>query len=96
MSFDIGIAELKSIAKDGVKAMIHEVAGNGGQGSKRRGYFKSVKNVIQEYQQRLEDDFLPVLVKDFAQDIVIKFTAGQLSEENKSKINMFLDMVEKI
>ena len=95
MSFDIGIAELKSIAKDGVKAMIHEVAGNGGQGSKRRGYFKSVKNVIQEYQQRLEDDFLPVLVKDFAQDIVIKFTAGQLSEENKSKINMFLDMVEK-
>ena len=95
MPYDIGIAELKSIVKDGVKELIHQVGGSGGRGSRKRGCFQAVKAVIQQYQQTFEDEFLPVLVSDFAEDIVIKFTGGQLSEEDKSKIDMFIVMVEK-
>ena len=95
MPYDIGLAELKSIVKDGVKELIHQVGGSGGRGSRKRGCFQAVKAVIQQYQQTFEDEFLPVLVSDFAEDIVIKFTGGQLSEEDKSKIDMFIVMVEK-
>ena len=94
MLVDLGLGALKSIVKDGVKEMLSQVAGSG-QGCKKRGFFRVVKEGIKEYQKTMEEDFLPVLVQDFSGGIVVRFSGGKMSVEDKNKIRLFMDMVAK-
>ena len=94
MLVDLGLGALKSIVKDGVKEMLSQVAGSG-QGCKKRGFFRVVKEGIKEYQKTMEEDFLPVLVQDFSGGIAVMFSGGKMSEEDKNKIRLFMDMVAK-
>ena len=94
MLVGLGLGALRSIVKDGVKEMLSQVAGSG-QGCKRRGFFRVVKEGIKEYQKTMEEDFLPVLVQDFSGGIAVRFSGGKMSEEDKNKIRLFMDMVAK-
>ena len=54
-----------------------------------------MKIAVKEYQQRINEDFLPVLVNDFGRKLEVKFSGGKMKEEEITKLKMFLDMVEK-
>ena len=41
------------------------------RGAKKRPLFKGLKAVITGYQQKMQNEFLPVLVKDFGSSIDI-------------------------
>jgi hypothetical protein len=94
MLVDLGQEALEGIVKDGVKEMFVQLVG-GSQGKKQKTWFIAVKAAINEYQQRLKEDFLPVLLNDFSSKMVVKFSGGKMSEEDKSKIKMFMEMVKK-
>ena len=99
MLIKLNIADLETIVEDGVKEMMSQVVarneGAKSAGAKKRGWFKVVKEAIQDYQQRIQLDFLPVLVNDFSRTVVVKFTRGRMSEEDINKIKQFIEMVEK-
>ena len=38
---------------------------------------------------------MPVLVQDFSGGIAVMFSGGKMSEEDKNKIRLFMDMVAK-
>ena len=94
MLIKLNMADLETIVVDGVKEMM-ALAVTRSEGAKKRGWFKVVKEAIQFYQQRIQHDFLPVLVNDFRRTDVVKFTRGRMSEEDINKIKLFMQMVEK-
>ena len=94
MLVDLGIEALENIVKDGAKEMIGQVAGRS-QKIKQKHWFVAVKAAVKEYQQKIQDEFLPILVNDFSRKMVVKFSAGKMSEEDKNKIKLFMEMVEK-
>ena len=97
MLIKLNIADLETIVEDGVKEMMSQVVarneGAKSAGDKKR--FKVVKEAIQDYKQRIQLDFLPVLVNDFSRTVVVKFTRGRMSEEDINKIKQFIELVEK-
>ena len=94
MLVDLELKALENIVKDGVKEMMSQ-AGGRSRGAKKRPLFKSLKEVITGYQHKMQNEFLPVLVKDFGSSIEVKFSGGKLSEEDRNKIKEFLVMLEK-
>ena len=94
MMVDLGKEGLESIVEDGVKDIIKSSGGSSGT-VKKRNWFIEVKAVILEYQQKVKEDFLPVLVKDFSSKTVIKFNGGKMCEEDINKVRTFLEMLEK-
>ena len=56
------------------------------RGAKKRPLFKGVKAAITVYQQKMQNEFLPVLVKDFGSSIEVKFSRSKLSEEDKGRM----------
>ena len=94
MLFTLELKTLENILKDGVKEMLSQVAGKT-RDAKRRPWFKAVKAAVNEYQRKVREDFLPVLVSDFGGDIAISFTGGMICEEDIDKIKLFMEMVEK-
>ena len=90
---DLGKEILEEIVKDGVKEMLARVVGKS-RAKKQKAWFTGVKAAINEYQQRLKKDYLPTLLKDFSTEIV-KFSGGKMSEEDRSKIKVFMEMVKK-
>ena len=87
------IEALETIVKDGIKEIMSHVAGR--QQEKKRSWYIGVKAAIAEYQRKVKDEFLPVLVKDFGSSIIVKFSGGNISEENIEKIKQFMEMVTK-
>ena len=69
--------------------------GGSSQGAKKSGWFQVVKAAVQDYQQKIKEDFLPVIINDFSQHIVVQFSGGKMSEEDIEKLKMFMNMVEK-
>jgi hypothetical protein len=65
MMIDLGRDALETIVKDGVKEILGKIGGNS-RCAKKSGWFKAVKAAVQEYQQKMEKDFLPVLINDFS------------------------------
>ena len=94
MLVDLGQEVLENIVKDGVKEMFGQLAG-GSRGRKQKTWFIAVKAAINEYQQKLKEDFLPVLLNDFSRKLVVKFSGSKMSEEDKNKIKLFMEMVKK-
>ena len=56
-----------------------QIAGRG-QGTKQKRWFIAVKSAVKEYQQKIREEFLPVLVNDFSRKMVVKFSRGKMSE----------------
>ena len=94
MLVDLDIKILESIFRDGVQDMLKNVGGRNA-GANRKGWFKTVRESIKEYQHQIKEDFLPVLVKDFSEKNVVKFSKGQMDEEEINKIKMFMVMLKK-
>ena len=94
MLVDLEQEVLENIVKDGIKEIIGRVVG-GKRDKKQKAWFKGVKTVLDEYQQKLKKDFLPVLVNDFSKKIEVKFRGGNMSEEDKDRIREFMEMVRK-
>ena len=94
MLFKIELKILENILKDGVKQMLSHVSGNS-QHAKKRPWVKAVKVAINEYQTKVKEDFLPVLVNDFGKELAISFTGGKISDEDVEKLKLFIEMVEK-
>ena len=94
MLVDLGQEALENIVKDGVKEIIGQVMG-GKRGKAQKAWFKDMKGALIEYQQVVMDDFLTVLVTDFNQKMVIKFSGGKMSQEDKDKLKVFMEMVKK-
>ena len=94
MLIDIETKALESILKDGIKEMICHVAGRSFE-TKRRCWVVVVKAAIQVYQRKVQEEFFPVLVKDFTCEKVVKFTKGKMSEEDKGIMKEFIEMVGK-
>ena len=94
MLVDLGKEALDNIVKDGVREMMSGIVG-GTRGTKQRRWFIAVKEAIKEYQQKIQEDFLPVLINDFGKKMVVKFSGSKMSEEDKNKIKLFMEMVEK-
>ena len=95
MLVDLGIEILERIVKDGVKEMMSKIAGGSRGAKKQKNWFIAIKTAIKEYQQKIQEDFLPVLVNDFSRRMVVKFSGGKMSVEDKDKIKMFMEMVKK-
>ena len=55
----------------------------------------AVKRAVQAHQQRMEEEFFPVLVKEFGCNLVVKFREGKKSMKNIVKIKEFMMNVEK-
>ena len=94
MLIDLGKEALESILKDGVKEMFSQLVG-GSQGKKQKAWFIAMKSALNEYQRRVKEDFLPVLLNDFSREMFVKFSGGKLSEEDMIKVKMFMEMVKK-
>ena len=95
MTIDLGIEVLSSIVKDGIKEILRKFCGVGGERAKKRAWFKAAKEAVLDYQKNVLDDFLPVLVRDFRESMVVKFSNGKMSQEDISKLKEFMGMVEK-
>ena len=95
MLMDIGQESLEIIVKDGVKEMMGKIGDRNRRNAKRRSWVIAVKNAVKEYQQQIQQEFLPVLVNDFSRELVVKFSGGKLCEEDIQKIKKFMEMVEK-
>ena len=91
---DLGKEVLESIVMDGVKDIIQNFAGKSGT-VKKISWFIEVKAVVIEYQQKMKEGFLTVLLKDFSSKTVVKFSGGKMSEEDISKLRAFIEMLEK-
>ena len=65
MTIDIGKAALESIVKDGIVEIMKQFSCLGGVRAKNRAWFKAAKEGVQDYQKKILEDFLPVLVSDF-------------------------------
>ena len=89
MLIDLEKSALESIVKDGIKEMICHIAGRNKHNNKKA-WFIAIRTVIKEYEQKILEEFLPVLLDDFGKDIVIKFSGGTMSEENISKLKVFM------
>ena len=85
--------ELEDIVKDGVREMIRSVAGR--QQDRKRSWYKTVKEAILDYQRKVLEEFLPVLVKDFSTSQIVKFHGGKMSQEDIEAVKNFMEMVEK-
>ena len=94
MTIDIEILALENILKDGIKDMMSHVAGRS-RDAKKRVWVSAAKDAIREYQRKVKEEFLPVLVKDFSSEIVVRFSGGKMSEEDKEKVKVFIEMVGK-
>ena len=94
MLIALDLEVLDSIVKDGIQDMMKNVAGRSA-GARKRGWYMNVKDAIKDYQQKIQEDFLPVLVKDFSSKIVVKFKGGKMCDEDICKIKMFMEMLEK-
>ena len=79
--------------KDGIKEMIRSVAGR--QQDRKRSWYKTVKEAILEYQRKVMEEFLPVLVKDFSTSQIVKFQGGKMSQEDIEVVKNFMEMVDK-
>ena len=55
----------------------------------------SCETTKREYQKKVHEEFLPVLLKDFSREVVVKFTGGKMSEGDEDKIKVFIEMVGK-
>ena len=95
MLVDLGQEALEGIVKGGIKEMFAQLVG-GSQSKKQKTWFIAVKSALNEYQKKLKEDFLPVLLNDFSRKMVVKFSGGKMSEEDKSKVKMFMEMVKKM
>ena len=58
MMVNIERGALEDIVKDGVKEMMSQI---GDRNSKRRVWVLAAKNAVKEYQQKVNEKFLPVL-----------------------------------
>ena len=67
---------LRSIVKDGIKEMMSHVAGRS-RDARKRVWVVAVKAAIKEYQEKLEEEFLPTLVKVFIGSTVVRFKGAQ-------------------
>ena len=94
MLVDLEPEALEEILRDGVREIIGHVVG-GKREKVKKAWFRNMKVALNEYKQQLKDDFLPVLVDDFSKKMVIKFSGGKMSEEDKEKIRVFMEMVRK-
>ena len=94
MTVDLGKDVLEGIVVDGIKDMISQIAGRSGT-VKKRSWFTEMKAVINEYKQKVIEEFLPVLVKDFGSEIVIRFSGSKMSQDDINKIKMFMEMLQK-
>ena len=95
MLVDLGLEALENIVSDGVKEMMAHIGGGKNNNGNKSVWVKAVKTALKEYQQRIKEDFLPVLVNDFGRKLEVKFSGGKMNEEEITKLKMFLDMVEK-
>ena len=95
MSIDIEIEALETIVKDGSKEILKKFCGLVASNTKKREWFKAAKEAVLEYQKDVMEEFLPVLVSDFRESVVVKFTRGRMSREDISKLQRFMEMVEK-
>ena len=95
MSIDLGIGALETIVKDGIKGLLQKFCGLVVARQKKRGWFKAAKEAVLGYQKSLIEDFLPVLHVDFKESVVVKFTSGKMSKEDVSKLQKFMEMLEK-
>ena len=64
MLVDLSQEELENIVKDGVKEILRKIIG-GVRGIRKKAWFTAVKAAVIEYQGKLKEDFLPVLVAEF-------------------------------
>ena len=94
MLVDLEKSALVRIVKDGIKEMISHIAGRSKHNNKKA-WFIAVKAVIEEYEKKFLEEFLPVLIDDFGKEIVIKFSGGEMSEEDIDKLKLFMKMVER-
>ena len=94
MMFDIEIDALESIVKDGMKEMVSHVAGKS-RDAKKRPWVIAVKAAMKDYQDKVKEEFLPVLVDDFGREVAITFTGGKMSEEDIEKLKLFMEKVDK-
>ena len=94
MLVDLEHEVLENIVNDGVKEMIGHVVG-GKRQYKQKAWYKGVKASLDDYQHKLKEDFLPVLENDFSKKMVVKFSGGKMSEEDKDRIRVFMEMVRK-
>ena len=85
--------DLEDIVKDGIKEMIRSVAGS--HQDRKRSWFKTVKEAILEYQRKVMEEFLPVLVKDFSTSQIVKFQGGKMSQDDIEVVKNFMEMVDK-
>ena len=94
MLFDIESETLEKILKDGIAEIVSHVAGTS-RDAKKRPWFVAVKAAINDYQEKVKEDFLPVLVRDFSKEVCISFKGGRMSEREIDKVKLFMEMVEK-
>ena len=94
MLVDIEKGALEGIVKDGIKEMMNKIE-NKNRNAKKRKWLLAVKKAVQEHQQRIEEEFLPVLVKDFGSKLEVKFRDGRMSEEDIGKIKEVMRNVQK-
>ena len=94
MLIDLDSSILESIVKEGVQEMIKNIAGRNA-GVKKKGWFKTVKEFIIEYENKLLEEFLPVLVKDFTSKNIVKFSGGKMSQDDINKVKEFMEMLKK-
>ena len=66
-----------------------------GKSSIKRCWIIAVKAAIREYQRKVQEEFLPVLVSDFSKEVVVKSSGGKMSEEDRDKIKVFIGLVGK-
>lgn len=94
MLINIEKEALDGIVHDGVKEMMMQVGGRN-QSAKKRDWFKAVKAALDNYDHRILNEFLPVLVEDFSKSLVVKFSGAKMSEEDINKVKKFMEMVSK-
>ena len=75
MLVDLGLEALENIVSDGVKEMMTYIGGGKNNNGNKSVWVKAVKLAVKEYQQRIKEDFLPVLVNDFGRKL--EFSGGK-------------------
>ena len=62
---------------------------------KRAAWYMKILQSLEKYKQKLSENLIPALVKDFGGTVSVKVVGGKMSQEEVTKLKEFKEMLEK-
>ena len=93
MLLKLNLRKLEGVVKEGVKEMLSHFPVS--RTVKKSSWYKRIIGASREYEEEMNQEFLPVVVKDFDGSVSVKITRGHIEKGEVEKLVEFQEMVKK-